>query len=917
VTVTTTDTSSTADSRASGPGRQPVVGLWARHLPSPDVAPRGPSPDVVAPDGPARPRNAPLSRRRTVAVVAGLALATLAAALDSTMLAAALPAVDADLNAGNQWSWVTPGYSLAIVAALPVFGTLGDTIGRKRLFIVAAAIFAFGAALVSWSPGFDEYMAFRILQGIGAAGIMIGAQSIVADLTTPRRSATLLGIVVGVLGLGLFSGPYLGAVLVERLTWRWCCYLEIPVIVVAVALVGFAGRHPIRHPAAKGLPDVIGAFLLSAITSCVAVLVVTGGTRYAWDSAMSVSLLGGTGVLVGLFVIVEACARKPVIPLRLFRERSFVVTSIVAASIGVAVFGAASYFPVGLQLVRHTTPIETGIALLPVASGFFLAALLAGAIMRAAVSYRIFLILGIVVAAAGIGRLSTLTADTPHWYDAVALTAVGAGAGLVLPVVVLAAQNVAGPRVVGGSTAVVNYAWQVGAILGTVATGALVNDRIGGSITSLVGSSASGVASDEVLPLGVGRVADGLAWLVPQLSVEGAAVLAAALPPTFRYAIPVLMAGLLIACVLEESALRTARQVETNARTTRDHQGATDMVTDVEHHSFEPPDREPEDRLPEDREPEDHERAGQEAADRQPTDRQPAGAQPADLESNARLSCAGRAVAEPVGTYAVSTGTDAPDHRRIQAVARRTDGQPLPGVALTLCDIGGEQVGRSVAAGGGRYELTAPSPGPYLLIASADSYHPYAQIIDVRDDPTTVELTMTGETGIHGVVKNATGEPVAGASVTLADSDGSMVLCGATATGGGYLLGDLEPGTYTLAVAAPGYRASVQVVHVPATQKIRCDVQLTGGGRLHGTVSGGRAGPLSDARVTLVDTWGRVVRATASGPSGHYRFDELPEGDYTLVASMYPPSASEIRVAAGRNHQHDVELRYPETNGQG
>ncbi|MEQ7011163.1 MFS transporter [Actinopolymorpha sp. B17G11] len=901
--MTTTDTSNTATSTKPGSPQHPRVGRQVRRATSPTVAPPGPSRD---------PRPTPLSRGRAGAIVTGLLLATLAAALDSTMLPSVLQAVDADLNAGNQWTWVAPGYFLAVAAGMPLFGTLGDTVGRKKLFMVAATIFVFGAALASWSPGFSEYIAFRMMQGIGTAGILVGAQSIVAGLTTPRRSAPLLGIVLGVFGLASFTGPLLGAVLVDRLTWRWCCYVEIPVIVLSLACVGFAGKIPGPPRALKVRPDVVGALLLSCVTACVSLLVILGGTRYAWDSAVMLSLLGGTGVAIAVFMVVERYVRPPAVPLRLFRDRSFVVTSIVAALIGVAVFGVASYLPVSLQLIRGTTSMETGTALLPLGCGFFFAALVAGATMRKTVSYRIFLALGIVIAMVGIGRISALTADTPQWQVTVALAAIGVSAGLVMPVVVLAAQNVAGPCLLGVTTAMTNYFWQCGAFLGAVATGALVHDRLGGDVSALTAGSPAWLDDNGELPLGLARTADGLAWLLPHLDAEGIASFAAGLPPTFRYAVPVLLAGLLIACVLEESTLRTSRHVAWNARA-GDRPG--DTLT-TEHSSPEPS-------SPEQRGPGNRSQEPPHTESRNPNHVGPSPAATPPAQTPAATPPVA-STTEP--DTALDTAPDAPtgdsDHgspgpRRIQAVVRRSDGRPLPGVVLTLCDIAGEQVGRSVAAGGGRYELTAPSPAPYLLIASAHAHHPYAQVVDVRQDPTTVELTMTGETGIHGMVKNATGEPVAAAAVTLADHDGEVVLSGATATSGGYLLGDVEPGAYTLAVTAPGYRASAQVVHIPETQKVRCDVELTGGGRLHGTVSGGRAGRISDVRLTLVDGWGRVVRATASGPSGHYRFDELPEGDYTLVASMYPPCASEIHVAAGHNHQHDVELRYPEPDRQG
>jgi MFS family permease len=833
--------------------------------------------------------------------VTGLALATLAAALDATMLPFVLPAVDTEMNAGSLWTWATPAYCLAVVIGMPIFGTLGDTAGRKRLFMAAVAIFSFGAALASWSPGFSEYIVFRMVQGIGVAGILVGAQSIVAVLTTPRRSARLLGIVLGVFGLAFFSGPFLGALLAERLTWRWCSYVVIAVAIVALAFVGFAGRIPRPSRTAKARPDVAGALLLSCVSTGVFLLAVLAGTKYAWSSAVTLSLLGGTVIACVVLVVVERFIRPSAIPLRLFRDRSFLVTSTLAALMGVAVFGLASYLPVSLQLIRGTSPLESGAGVLPLAGGFFLAALMTGAAMRRTLSYRAFLALGIGVAMVGVGRLSVLTADTPAWHVAFAVAAIGVGAGMVLPVLVLAAQNVAGPSLLGVTTATTNYLWQSGAFLGAAATSALVHGRLG-DIDTLTTGSAAGLGHGE--PLGVARTVDGVAWLLPHLDAEGIAPLAAALPPTFRYAVPVLLAALLIACVLDESTLRTARPGTRNAEV----DGPPTDTPPPDHVMGARPGHGP----PSFDQPGSGEGdpAGVEAGDDPPGQFDPSlPASPAPTPGPSGAPGVSRQEGAPPSDDDAS-GAQAP--QRIQAVVRRSDGRPLPGVVLTLCDVAGEQVARSIAAGGGRYELTAPAPGPYLLIASAHACHPYAQLIDVRQDPTIVELTMTGETGIHGVVKNAAGEPVAGASVTLADSDGQVMLSGATATGGGYLLADVEPGTYSLAVTAAGYRAAAQVVHIPETQKVRCDVELTGGGRLHGTVSGGRAGRISDARLTLVDGWGRVVRATASGPSGHYRFDELPEGDYTLVASMYPPCASEVRVAAGHNHQHDVELRYPE-----
>ena len=251
-----------------------------------------------------------------------------------------------------------------------------------------------------------------------------------------------------------------------------------------------------------------------------------------------------------------------------------------------------------------------------------------------------------------------------------------------------------------------------------------------------------------------------------------------------------------------------------------------------------------------------------------------------------------------------------PIHLRVRV--QQTGGEPIPGVVLALCEPAGRQLDRSTTADGGHHELTAPAYGAYVLIARAKGYHPHAQAIDVRADLTRLELVLKGESGMYGVVRGAVDEPVAGAVISLSNARGEVVVNGSTAADGTYVLSDLVEGVYTLAVSAPGYRPAAQVVHVPDTGRIRQDVALVGGGHLHGTVRGRTGDPLPDARVSLVDSWGRVVRVTASGPNGQYRFEELPEGEYTLVATMYPPVASGVQVTAGHKHQHDVELAFPE-----
>jgi carboxypeptidase family protein len=244
---------------------------------------------------------------------------------------------------------------------------------------------------------------------------------------------------------------------------------------------------------------------------------------------------------------------------------------------------------------------------------------------------------------------------------------------------------------------------------------------------------------------------------------------------------------------------------------------------------------------------------------------------------------------------------------------RRSDGGPIADAALTLIDPSGRQVGRGVSAMDGGYQLAVPGAGTYVLIASAAAHQPQASAVPVGGGPVSLDVVLSGTSGLSGTVTSAgKGAPVAGATATLADDRGEVVGARTTDAAGRYVFGELVAGTYTLVVSADGFRPAALSVSVPGAGEAVQDVDLAGGSTLRGvaTVAGGRAVP--DARITLLDRAGNVVAVTTTDAAGEYGFSDLPEGEYTVIASGYPPVASAMRVHGGDFSQHDVRLGHPD-----
>lgn len=484
------------------------------------------------------------SRREVLLVFISLMLAMFLAALDQTIFATALPTIVGDLGGVAHMSWVTTAYLVAATVTMPIYGKVGDLVGRKPVFLVAIGLFMAGSVVGGLCTDMTTLIVARALQGLGGGGLMILTQAVVADLVPIRERAKYMGVIGAVFGLSSVAGPLLGGFFTDAVGWRWAFWLNVPLGLAAFAAAAFfLHSSPTR---AKARLDVAGIATLAVAVTSLILLTEWAGTEYAWDSPTIIGLAVVTAVAGALFVWVESRAIEPVIPLHLFRERNFNVATVGGLLLGVTMFGAISYLPSYLQMAAGMNATEAGLMLLTMVGGLMLTATTTGAVASRTGRYKWMPLAAMVVAGCGLSLLSTVTLDTPLWLLGVHMFILGAGIGLGLQIMVLVVQNSFPHREVGTATAANNFFREIGASLGSAIVGTLFSHRL---LDRLASSGLdSTVDGESITP----DLVDSLPAKVQE------AVVAAyndALMPIFGYLIPLTVIGFVVLWFLKEKPL--------------------------------------------------------------------------------------------------------------------------------------------------------------------------------------------------------------------------------------------------------------------------------------------------------------------------------------------------------------------------
>ena len=416
-------------------------------------------------------------------VFAALMLGMFLAALDQTIVSTALPTIVGDLGGLNHLSWVVTSYLLAATVSTPLYGKLGDMVGRKPVFLAAIVIFLGGSMLAGLSQSMGELIGFRALQGIGAGGLMVGAQAIIGDIVPPRERGRYMGVIGSVFAVASVAGPLLGGFLVDNLSWRWVFYVNMPIGALAILIV--ITRLHLHTPHTRHRIDALGAGLLSAAVGALILLTTWGGNEYAWGSTTIVGL-GIAGVLLlAVFGWWETRASEPILPLGLFRSSVFSVANVMGFAIGMAMFGAIIFIPLYLQLVYGASPTSSGLRMLPMMAGLLAASITSGRVISRIGRYRPFPIAGTAILIVGMYLLSLLRVGTAPWLASVYMLVVGIGIGLVMQVLVLVVQNDVRPQEIGVATSTATFFRSVGGAFGVAVFGTIFASRLAGQLAHL------------------------------------------------------------------------------------------------------------------------------------------------------------------------------------------------------------------------------------------------------------------------------------------------------------------------------------------------------------------------------------------------------------------------------------------------
>ncbi|WP_158861859.1 MDR family MFS transporter [Leifsonia sp. AG29] len=423
-----------------------------------------------------------MSHRQVLESLSGLLLGMFVSILAGTVVSTSMPRIISELH-GDQtaYTWVVTSTLLATTVSTPIWGKLADLLNRKLLIQLALGIFVVGSALAGFSQNTDMLIGFRVVQGLGAGGLTALSQIIMADIISPRERGRYMGLFGGIMAVGTVGGPLIGGLLTDSVGWRWNFFVGVPVAVVAVILLQVTLKLPDRRRDRVRI-DYLGAILLAAGVSLLLIWVSLAGKDFDWWSAQTVWMVGGAVVLLAATVVTELVVKEPIIPMGMFKNRTFTLAVIASISVGVAMFGTSVFLGQYMQLARGATPTESGLLTLPMIFGLLLSSMIVGNLISRFGKWKAFMVTGSILLTVGLFLMSTIEYDTDYLLVSVYMLILGAGVGMVMQNLVLIVQNTVRPEQLGAASSNVAFFRSLGGTIGVSVMGSI----LGTTVTNLL-----------------------------------------------------------------------------------------------------------------------------------------------------------------------------------------------------------------------------------------------------------------------------------------------------------------------------------------------------------------------------------------------------------------------------------------------
>jgi len=508
----------------------------------------------VTPDG-------TMSQRQVLESLSGLLLGMFVSILAGTVVSTSLPLIISDLK-GDQsaYTWVVTATLLATTVSTPLWGKFADLFNRKLLIQLALAVFVVGSALAGFSQDTNTLIVFRVLQGLGAGGLAALSQIIMADIISPRDRGKYAGLFGGVMAVGTVGGPLLGGLVTDAFNWRWNFFIALPIAIVAIILLQLTLHLP-KHPKRKVHIDYLGAVLIAGGISLLLIWVSLAGKQFEWASVPSFLMVAGAAVLLILAVVVEFRVKEPIIPLTMFKNRTFTLALIASISVGVAMFGTAVFLAQYMQLARGATPTQSGLLTIPMMAGLLGASIIFGGIISRTGKWKAIMVTGASLTVAGSLLLGTLRYDTNIVLVGIYMAVLGAGLGMLMQNLVLVVQNSIEVKNLGVATSSVTFFRSLGGTVGVSVLGSILGTLTATSIKDGIAGLDPADQAEAINVLGTGTIPH-IADLSGAIRTVVESAYGSGVGHVFLYSAPLTLLTLVMVLLLPNKPLGTKNAVQ-------------------------------------------------------------------------------------------------------------------------------------------------------------------------------------------------------------------------------------------------------------------------------------------------------------------------------------------------------------------